>query len=77
MADIWFTMIVILCTASLTKDTYTGTTYRVSDEDFDALFTDAVVTRSSVHCLTLCTTNRTNIYYDINRCHGVWQELSR
>ena len=63
-------MIVTSCTAaqrcadSFNKNTYNKTTYRVSDEDFDSLFTDAVVTTSSIHCVTLCTTNRTNAYYE-------------
>ena len=69
-------MIVTSCTAaqrcadSSSINTYTRTTYRVSDEDFDNLFTDADVTTSKIHCLTLCTTNRTNAYYDSNtrRC---------
>ena len=75
-------MIVLItsCTASLTKDTYTWTTFRVSDEDFNSLFTDAVVTMSSIHCLTLCTRNRTNMYYDSNtrrcRCQGTCASYS-
>ena len=78
MYYIWLFMIVTSCTAaqrcadSANKNTYNRTTYRVSDEDFNNLFTDAVVTTSSVHCLTLCTTDRTttSIYYDSNtrRC---------
>ena len=74
-------MIVTSCTAaqrcadSSSKYTYTGTKYRVSDEDFENLFTDAVVTTSSIHCVTLCTRNQTNTYYDSNtrrcRCQGV------
>ena len=65
-------MIVTLCTVaqqyanSSSKYTYTGTTYRVSDEDFCSFFTDADVTTSRIHCLSLCTTNRTNQYYDSN-----------
>ena len=69
-------MIVTSCTAaqrcadSSNMNTYNKTTYRVSDENFDSLFTDAVVTTSSIHCATLCTTNRTNTYYESNtrRC---------
>ena len=70
MYPIFVLMIVTSCSASLTKDTYTGTTFRVSDEDFDCLFTNAVVTMSSIHCLTLCTRNQTNAYYENNtrRC---------
>ena len=70
MYPIIFFMIVTSCAASLTKDTYTGTTFRVSDEDFDCLFTNAVVTKSIIHCLTLCTRNQTNAYYESNtrRC---------
>ena len=65
-------MIVTLCTAvqqyanSSSKDTCTGTTFRVSDEDFCSLFTDAVVTTSKIHCLSLFTTSCTNPYYDSN-----------
>ena len=73
-------MIVTSCTALLTKDTYTGTTFRVSDEDFDRLFTNAVVTMSSIHCLTLCTRNQTNAYYESNtrrcRCQAVYASYS-
>ena len=76
MYTIFFFMIVTSCSASLTKDTYTGTTFRVSDEDFDSLFTNAVVTKSSIHCLTLCTRNQTNAYYESNtrrcRCQAVY-----
>ena len=75
MSYIFVLMMVASCAASLTKDTYTGTTFRVSDEDFDSLFTDAVVTMSSIHCLTLCTRNRTDTYNDSNtrrcRCQGL------
>ena len=59
----------------LTKNTYTRTTYRVSDEDFNSLFTDAVVTTSRIHCVTLCTTNQTNTYYDSNTRRCSCQEL--
>ena len=51
MYYIWLLIIVTSCTASHCSDDsfitkkYTRTTYRVSDEDFDSLFTDAVVTR--------------------------------
>ena len=69
-------MIVTSCTAaqrcadSTINNKYHRITYRVSDEDFDNLFTDAVVTTSSFDCVTLCTTNQTNTYYDSNtrRC---------
>ena len=76
MYYVWLLLIVTSCTAaqrcadSSNMNTYNRTTYRVSDEDFDSLFTDAVVTRSSIHCLTLCLTNHTNMYYESNsrRC---------
>ena len=74
-------MIVTSCTAaqrcadSYSKNTYTRTTYRVSDEDFNSLFTDAVVTTSSIHCVTLCTTNQTNTYYESNTRRCSCQEL--
>ena len=65
-------MIVTSCTAaqrcanSTINNKYHRTTYRVSDEDFNSLFTDAVVTMHRIHCLPLCTTNptTTTIYYD-------------
>ena len=66
-------MIVTSCTAaqqcanSFNKNTYNETKYRVSDEDFSNLFTNAVVTTSKVHCLTLCIANHTNTYYESNR----------
>ena len=79
-------MVVTSCTAaqlcgdSLNKNTYNRTTYRVSDEDFDSLFTDAVVTRSSIHCVTLCTTNSTNTFYESNTricsCQDWWTSYS-
>ena len=76
MYYIWILMIITSCTAaqrcadSSNKHLYSKTTYRVSDEDFDSLFTDAVGTTSSIHCITLCTTNGTNSYYENNtrRC---------
>ena len=74
-------MIVTSCTAaqrcadSTNKNTYTRTTYRVSDDDFNSLFTDAVVTMHKIHCLTLCTTNPTTIYYDSNTRRCSCQEL--
>ena len=72
MYYVWLLLIVTTCTAAercadlSNKNTYNRTTYRVSDEDFDSLFTDAVVTTSRIHCLTLCT----NIFYKSNtgRC---------
>ena len=72
MYYIWLLIIVTSCTAAQrcadlsNMNTYNRTTYRVSDEDFHSLFTDAVVTTSSTHCVTLCATNRTNIYYESN-----------
>ena len=81
MYYIWLLMIVTSCTAaqrcadSSNKNTYTRTTYRVSDEDFNSLFTNAVVTTSKINCLNLCRANRTNTYYESNtkrcRCQGV------
>ena len=76
MYYIWLLMVVISCTAaqrcadSSNNHLYSKETYRVSDEDFDSLLTDAVVTTSSIYCLTLCITNRTNSYYESNtrRC---------
>ena len=76
MYYIWLLLIVTSCTAaqrcsdSSNKHLYNRTTYRVSDEDFGNLFTDAVVTTSTIHCLTLCSTNRTNTFYESNtsRC---------
>ena len=74
-------MIVTSCTAaqrcanSSNKNTYTMITYRVSDEDFDNLFTDAVVTMSSIHCLILCATYQTNTYYDTTTRRCSCQEL--
>ena len=60
-------MVVTSCTAAqrcadlTNKNTYNKRTNRVPDEDFNSLFTDSsVVTTSSIHCLTLCTTNQTN-----------------
>ena len=72
----WLLLIVTSCTAaqrcadSSNKNTYTRTTYRVSDEDFDSLITNSVVTTSCIHCATLCSYNRTNAYYESNtsRC---------
>ena len=76
MYSIWLLLIVTSCTAAQrcadlsNKNTYNRTTYRVSDEDFDSLFRKAVVTTSRIHCLSLCTTNRTNAFYESNtrRC---------
>ena len=76
MHYIWLLMIVTSCTAaqrcadSSNKHLYNKESYRVSDEDFDSLFTDAVVTTSRIHCLTLCTANRTDSRYESNtgRC---------
>ena len=58
------------CTDSFILKKSTRTRYRVSDEDFHSLFTNAVVTRSSIHCLTLCTRNQTTTYFERNtrRC---------
>ena len=81
MYYIWLLMIVTSCTAaqrcanSSSTYTYTRTTYRVSDEDFNSLFTNAVVTTSRIHCVTLCTTNQTNTYYDSNTRRCSCQEL--
>ena len=79
MYYIWLLLIVTSCTAaqrcaeSSNKNTYGKKTYRVSDEAFHSLFTDAVVTTSRIHCLTLCTRNHTNAYYVSStrrcRCH--------
>ena len=84
MYYIWFLIIVTSCTAAQRCDdlfninTYTRSTYHVSDEDFSNLFTDAVVTRSKIHCISLCSTYRANSYYDRNlrqcRCEG-WFDL--
>ena len=54
----------------MNKDVYDKTTYRVSDEDRDSLFTNAVVSLSTIHCLTMCTTNGTIAYFESNsrRC---------
>ena len=81
MHYIWLLIIVTSCTASHCSadsfiiNTYNRTTYRVSDEDFDSLFTDAVVTRSRIYCITLCTTNNTNTFYESNSrrcsCQGI------
>ena len=74
-------MIVTSCTAaqrcadSTINNKYHRTTYRVSDEDFNSLFTNTVVTTSKIHCLTLCTTNPTTIYYDSNTRRCSCQEL--
>ena len=76
MSYIVLLMIVTSCIASLTKEAYNRTTYRVSDEDYDSLFTDAVVTMSSIHCLTLCTRNQTNTYYESNTRRCRCQELA-
>ena len=63
------------CADSFNKTTHSKRTYRVSDDDFDVLFTNAVMPMSRIHCLTLCTTNRTSTYYDSNtrrcRCQGL------
>ena len=70
MHYIWILIIVTLCAAaqrctdSSNMNTHNRTPYRVSDEDFDILFTNAVVTTSRFHCITLCSTNRTNTYYE-------------
>ena len=79
-------MIVTSCTSaqrcadSFITNTYNRTTYRVSDEDFDTLFTDASLTRSKIHCLSLCSTYRTNSYYDRSsrqcRCEGWFASYS-
>ena len=76
----WLLMIVTSCTAaqrcadSSNKHLYSKTRYRVSNEDYNSLFTDAVVPASRIHCLTLCSTNSTNMYYEGNtrqcRCQG-------
>ena len=79
MYYIWLLIIVASCTAAQqcadSSNTYNRTTYRVSDEDFSNLFTDAGVTTSSIHCLTLCITNHTTTYYESNRnrcrCQGL------
>ena len=76
MYYVWLLLIVTSCTAaqrcadSSNKHLYSKTTYRVSDEDFDSLFTDAVVTTSRIHCITLCTATGTTSYYESNtrRC---------
>ena len=77
MYYIWLLLIATSCTAahcsadSFILKTYTRTTYRVSDEDFHSLFTDAVVTKSKIYCLTLCAIDSTNIYYESStrRCN--------
>ena len=69
MYYIWLLMIVTSCTAAQRCDdlfnmnTYNRTTDRVSDEDFDSLFTDASLTRFKIHCLSLSSTYRTDSYY--------------
>ena len=73
MYYIWLLMIVTAgqqCADSFIIKTYNRTTYRVSDEDFDSLFTEAVVTRFRIYCVTLCSTNNTNMFYESNtrRC---------
>ena len=76
MSYIGLLLIVISCTAaqqcadSSNKHLYSKATYRVSDEDFESLFTDAVVTTSSIYCVTFCITNRTDSYFENNtrRC---------
>ena len=75
MSYIVLLMIVTSCTASLTKEAYNRTTFRVSDEDFNSLFANAVVKMSSIHCLTLCTRNQTNTYYESNTRRCRCQEL--
>ena len=87
MYYIWLLMIVTSCAAaqrcadSSNKNTYTRTTYRVSDEDFNSLFTDAGVTTSSIYCLTLCATYQTNTYYETTTrrcsCQGVCASYSQ
>ena len=79
----WLLMIVISCTAAqrcadssnINTHMYNRTTFRVSDEDFYSLFANAVVTTSSIHCVTLCARNPTNTYYESNtrrcRCQGL------
>ena len=81
MYYIWLLIIVASCTAaqrcanSSNMNTYNKKTYHVSGLAFDRLFTDAVVTRSRTHCLTLCIANGTNAYYESNRnrcrCQGL------
>ena len=78
MYYIWLLLIITSCTVTAAqqcadlshKNIYNKTTYLVSDEDFDNLFRKAVVTTSRIHCLSLCTTNRTNAFYESNtrRC---------
>ena len=81
MYYIWFLLIVTSCTAaqqcanSSNENTYNKTTYPVSDEEFDSLFTGAVVTTFRVHCFTLCSTNRTTTYYESNTSRCRCQEL--
>ena len=76
MYYIWLLLIVTSCTAaqrcddSFNINTYTRSTYHVSEDDYNSIFTNAVVTTSKIHCLSLCSTYRTDSYYDRNsrRC---------
>ena len=55
-----------LCFTTIQHKIYNANTIRVSDGDYDTMFTDAGTTKSRMRCIVMCITSDSNTYYDVN-----------
>ena len=55
-----------LCSTTIQHKIYNKDTIRVSDGDYDTMFTDAGATKSRMRCIAMCITSDSNTYYDVD-----------
>ena len=66
VAIFYITLEIQLCSTTIQHNIYNKDTTRVSDGDYDTMFTDAGTTKSRMRCIVMCITSDSNTYYDVN-----------
>ena len=52
--------------AEIIQSVFDKNTIRVSDVDYDTMFTDAGTIKSRMRCIAMCITSDSNTYYDVD-----------